>query len=392
MPYPAGHPPGIFDTMSTRLFVSALLLSSFQAFGQLEVPLLPIAKTQPTDWQYTFEAPAIDWYASDFDASSWFLGPGGFGTEGTPNATLGTTWSSSDIWMRKGFTLAEDAPLENLSWKIHHDEAVQIYLNGTLVYQATEYTTDYKVELMMPDAVAALKPGANVIAVHCSQTDGGQYIDVGMVSARSVDLVEIVPDSRVTPQDWAYTMEDPATSSWMTGNFSTDTWFVGKGGFGNVLPGMDASIVAGTAWTSGNIWLRRTFTLPDRSFSDFFLNIFYDEAVEVFLNGTLVYSRTGFVTGFKQETMEALFLSALKPGENILAVHCAQTTGGQYIDIGISAVEGVPVGLARTGSWPKGEGRVQVRRGRSAGMGVFAPNLGRGGFYDFNGRWSPNRR
>lgn len=55
---------------------------------------------------------------------------------------------------------------------------------GVLAASATGYTDDY-VALPMSDAGrAALKPGANVIAVHCHQTTGGQGVDVGIVEAK----------------------------------------------------------------------------------------------------------------------------------------------------------------------------------------------------------------
>lgn len=379
--------------MKTRSVLIAAVLCVFatSASAQLETVILPTAKESKTNWSYIFEPPAVDWYEAQFDASEWPVGPGGFGTEGTPGAVVGTFWGSSDVYIRKTFTIAEGTSLENLAWKIHHDEGVQIYLNGTMVYQAADYTSDYVIEAMSPDAAAALKVGENVMAVHCNQTDGGQYIDVGIVQQRPVTLVEILPDSRINGQDWTYVLEEPGTSAWMNASYSASGWNQGKGGFGNVLPGMDQSVIPGTAWTGNDIWLRKTFTVPDRTFTDYVLSVFYDEDMEIFLNGTLVISRTGYLTTFKSETLPAEYNSLIKPGENLIAVHCRQSTGGQYIDVGISAVEAVPT-ASRPMARSAGNTRVQVLRGRTGSMGIRAKGIGQGAFYDFNGRWTPASR
>ncbi len=96
------------------------------------IPLQPIVKVfVPTSeqegrtWKYTTEKPADSWFKPAFDDGGWKSGSGGFGTKETPVTASGTT---------------------------------------------------------------ALKPGKNIIAVHCKQTGGGQYIDVG--------IVELLPAKR----------------------------------------------------------------------------------------------------------------------------------------------------------------------------------------------------
>ena len=65
-----------------------------------------------------------------------------------------------------------------------HDEDAEIYLNGVLAARVSGYTTEYDAIPIAPAARAALKPGKNVLAVHCHQTGGGQYIDVGLVEVQ----------------------------------------------------------------------------------------------------------------------------------------------------------------------------------------------------------------
>ena len=135
------------------------------------------------EWQYTFEKPADNWFKPGCDSSAWKKGLAGFGSQGTPGAVVRTEWRTPDIWLRREFTLPE-GKWSNLALRMHHDEDAEVYINGILGGTAIGYTTDYDVMPLTPDGQASLKMGTNVIAVHCHQTQGGQYIDVGLVNLK----------------------------------------------------------------------------------------------------------------------------------------------------------------------------------------------------------------
>lgn len=141
--------------------------------------VLPTAKTEAGTWRYTTTKPADAWYKPEFDAGAWTEGQSGFGTKGTPGAVVRTEWNTPEIWLRREISLPQLDPRSAVLW-VHHDEDVEIYLNGVLAAKGEGYTTDY--EEMPLAAAAALKAGKNVLAVHCRQTGGGQYIDVGIAS------------------------------------------------------------------------------------------------------------------------------------------------------------------------------------------------------------------
>ena len=143
--------------------------------------VLPIAKEGATEWSYTTEKPAEGWEKADFDASSWQKGLAGFGTEKTPNTTIGTVWNTDNIWIRKSFELS-DADVKDpssLRLSLYHDEDCVVYCNGTKVLETKGYITDYAL-FSIANAGAVFKAGTNVLAIHCKQTTGGQYIDAGV--------------------------------------------------------------------------------------------------------------------------------------------------------------------------------------------------------------------
>jgi len=142
--------------------------------------IVPTSEQAGQQWKYTTEKPADGWEKCGFDDSSWKKGPGGFGTKMTPGAVVRTEWSGKDIWIRRSFELAEKP--DQVSLTIHHDEDAEVYINGKLVKTVKDYTSNYIQVELDAEALKALKAGANCIAVHCKQTMGGQYIDVGLAN------------------------------------------------------------------------------------------------------------------------------------------------------------------------------------------------------------------
>lgn len=134
-------------------------------------------------WKMTTTQPATDWYTADFDDSSWKEKKSGFGTSGTPNAVVRTTWSSSDIWIRKKFRLdgMNRQQADSLVMLMTHDEDCEIYINGIKMAEFTGHDNNYS----LVDFTAAVKNALvynadNTVAVHCKQTTGGQFIDLGI--------------------------------------------------------------------------------------------------------------------------------------------------------------------------------------------------------------------
>jgi hypothetical protein len=131
---------------------------------------------------------------------------------------------------------------------------------------------------------------------------------------------------------WRYTTTAPP-DGWFSASFDDRTWSQGNAGFGR--PGT-AHASVGTPWQTSDIWLRRTFELPQAALTNPHLRVFHDDDAEVYVNGQQIATLPGAVNGYSYVRLDAAGKALLKPGgSNTLAVHVKQVRGGQFADAGI---------------------------------------------------------
>ncbi|MES2732524.1 MAG: RICIN domain-containing protein [Bacteroidota bacterium] len=176
------------------------LLKQYASISIPKTDVIPTSAATGQPWKYTTTAPATNWNATSFSDGNWATGSGGFGSTGTIGATIRTNWTSADIWLRRTVTfpvLSADLR-SSLALYIFHDEDAEVYFNGVLAATVPSYTTGYSLAAIRPEALNALVSGQpNVIAVHCRQQSGGQYIDLGIVALN--DPIIVPPTETQSP-------------------------------------------------------------------------------------------------------------------------------------------------------------------------------------------------
>jgi hypothetical protein len=148
--------------------------------------ILPTADELPYETHYTENQPANDWAATNFNDKDWQSAAAPFGNEGP----FKTKWSGKDIWTRRSFTLKNS--IEGPVYlKLRHDDNVEVFLNGTLIHSTKGWTHKY---IFIPiENPSLLKQNApNVLAIHCANTAGGQFIDAGIVEEAAEKFDKVI--------------------------------------------------------------------------------------------------------------------------------------------------------------------------------------------------------
>lgn len=126
-----------------------------------------------------------------------------------------------------------------------------------------------------------------------------------------------------------YTETKPP-ADWMREGFNDTRWKTGTAPFGNEKG------LSKTMWTSGSIWMRRTFSLDNIKFNQLYLKLRHDDDVEVYLNGEKVYScKDCYVGKYTYYDIGNAVKTKLRKGKNVLAMHCINPRGGAWLDAGI---------------------------------------------------------
>lgn len=142
--------------------------------------ILPVAEDARYTSRYTETEPSgTSWMKSTYDDKSWKSGSGAFGD----NGNAGNQWKSKDLWVRRKFTIG-DLKRGKLLLKIHHDDNVEVYLNGIEVYRHSGWNDKYDYRDIDEQARKALRKGENVLAIHVANTAGGQWLDAGIVQEK----------------------------------------------------------------------------------------------------------------------------------------------------------------------------------------------------------------
>ena len=187
----------------TQVLAVALLLMLGTATANAKV-IIPLGAKYQQPWEAKYfyaqqgaDGPAADWYAYDFDDSSWGTLQGPISSEGQ----LGyyNTLRPDErcrYWVRHHFNIDKVNPDHRYYLLFSHDDECQVYINDILITnQSGAYTN--QTQQLSAQAVAALSQGDNVLAMYVYDSGGGsQCLDFGLYEDDGT-LMDIVQSSDV---------------------------------------------------------------------------------------------------------------------------------------------------------------------------------------------------
>jgi hypothetical protein len=140
----------------------------------------------------------------------------------------------------------------------------------------------------------------------------------------------LIPTTAEQPYSAQYTFSAPG-NGWEKPSFAAKAWKTGPAPFTNNKAQL------GTLWTSRDVWVRRTVNVPGPlPKGRLALLLSHDDDAEVYLNGKLLLRKRDANSRYEYFVLSDSVRQVLHPGQNVLAMHCANPQGGAYLDAGLS--------------------------------------------------------
>lgn len=398
--------------MKNNLPFRMLILSAFAAMQTMQAgaqdriistfnperPILPSAQYTPADtyqadvWVYDtgmrydsqyynkiWGEPDADsngrmWYEPEYELTdgdiAWQTATSPFSSDEYYKDQKSFRWIQTEImgemYMRRSFTI--DKPVAGTVFLcVGHDDAPsEWYINGVKVFSASDGWNNDEYVLLTDEQKALIKTDGseNILAVHVHQNWGGAFADCGLYEADMTAATDYLTTVASGPWDCKYYFlnynEDIAVAEageWASPQEDEQDWISGVGPFSN-----DANMFFINKWASQvrPILIRRHFNLTASDIEKMkagklVLSCSYDENPKVYLNGTLIWSASGWNdNNYAEITLTDEQKELLLEGDNVMGVSLTQGSGGGHIDYGLSLIsEYIPTGI---GSLPADNG------------------------------------
>lgn len=174
------------------------------------------------------------------------------------------------------------------------------------------------------------------------RVDGKAYQFMGAVPTQ---YDPILPTGELKSYTAQYTLTKP-DAGWEQPEYAATGWRSAPGPFGDTPE-------ARTNWRNNQthkdgIYIRRTFSWDGKADpANLLLALNHDDDVDIYLNGTQILHKSGYLNEYVYLPLSAEGQKALRKGKNVLAVHCVSPRGGSFIDVGIvSPVTTMPIETA----------------------------------------------
>ena len=185
------------------------------------------------------------------------------------------------------------------------------------------------------DYLDVVQPILDANCISCHSDSAVSYTKVNASAMNTVDLT--AADTVISQRDdWSYTTTAPS-GSWTSASYDSSGWDVANAPFGKI--GTEPGKI-NTVWkSSDSIWLRKTVTLTryDLEKCTIAMNVAYNNKIEIYINGTKVYTGNTAVADYTTIELSDTARKACKVGENTIAVKVTAGSAGQFFDLELLA-------------------------------------------------------